>query len=85
MLVNPLLPGVRRLTSDDTRRCRAQRLAQHCITFDADRLIDSFGGDVTKLDWPALRDVWLHVAHAAGRVAEWPSKLNSCPAEFTTV
>ena len=45
----------------------ASQLRRECIVFDADWLIDPFGGDVTTLDWVMLRDSWLHVAHGVAQ------------------
>ena len=45
----------------------ARELRGECIIFDADWLIDPLGGDVTTLDWVALRDLWLHVAHGVAQ------------------
>jgi hypothetical protein len=45
----------------------ANELHGECIVFDADWLIDPFGGDVTTLDWAMLRDSWLHVAHGVAQ------------------
>jgi len=45
----------------------ANELRGECIVFDADWLIDPLEGDVTTLDWPRLRDTWLHVAHGVAQ------------------
>jgi hypothetical protein len=45
----------------------AKELRESCVVFDADWLIDPFGGDVTSLDWVMLRDSWLHVAHGVAQ------------------
>lgn len=45
----------------------ARELRGECMVFDTDWLIDPLGGDVTTLDWVALRDSWLHVAHGVAQ------------------
>src|SRR4051794_31325798 len=54
----------------------ARRLAGRCVTFDVDWLIDpatvlSHG---RPIDWPALRDAWLAVAHGVAQ-ARMPTVL----------
>ena len=45
------------------------RLAGHCVVFDGDWLIDplSRGALDGRVDWPAFRDIWLHVAHGVAQ------------------
>jgi hypothetical protein len=42
-----------------------RELAGTCAVFDVDWLIDPFGRQpgLDEIDWPSLRDAWLHVAH----------------------
>jgi predicted kinase len=43
----------------------ARRLQGRCVTFDADLLMDAAGAlsGSQPINWPALRDAWLAVAH----------------------
>ena len=45
------------------------RLAGHCIVFDGDWLIDPLSQATPdgRVDWPAFRDTWLHVAHGVAQ------------------
>ena len=40
-----------------------------CVVFDVDWLIDSFGQACAPepINWPALRDAWLSIAHGVGQ------------------
>jgi predicted ABC-type ATPase len=47
----------------------ARRLADRCVTFDVDWLLDSAGAlsGGQPIDWPAFRDAWLAVAHGVAQ------------------
>jgi gluconate kinase len=47
----------------------ARRLRGRCVTFDADLLMDSAGAlsGGQPVNWPALRDAWLAIAHGVAQ------------------
>jgi hypothetical protein len=44
-----------------------ERLSGRCVVFDVDWLMDPLGRQPGGIDWTALRDSWLHVAHGVAQ------------------